>query len=93
MKSLKQAYREWYVRTHYYPAKHPRSKYLWALVAVGALWTVAMEMDYQDQLLAEKIAQEGANAYRDALLSCMNGASGFYFPDTGKAFECRVKPL
>ena len=98
LRMIRTAYRMWYVRTHYYPEQHPRSKYLWSLIAVMALWAMVMEMDYQDQLLMEQSNHEHTRAYKKALLDCMTASAngehgGFYMVDSGKTFECKVKEL
>ena len=98
MRRLKQLYREWYVRTHCYPQKHPMPKYLWSLVAVMALWAAVMEMDYQDQLTMERAAREVPTAYQKALMDCMSAGAngergGFYMVDSKKSFECQIREM
>lgn len=98
MKYLLKKYRVWYVKTHYYPNKHPRHIYLWPLVLVLALWGYSVREEYQHRLDVEIVAQEAPKAYQQALLDCMSASAnneqgGFYLPDSGKSFQCSIKEL
>lgn len=85
----------------YWPASLP--PFPWA----GAFATVALLLVYGladkieqlgDKAAAMETAADYCSAYKRTLFDCMaagkNGDhSGFYFPDTKKAYECRVNPL
>lgn len=59
-----------------------------------ALFVVGSTLDYQiEQMEAAEARLAQESAYAQVLRDCMSGASGFYFPDTQKAYECKVQPL
>jgi hypothetical protein len=67
-----------------------------AMLVIGlvALYGIVCTIDYHvEQRIAAERQLEYESAYAQVLRDCMSGASGFYFPDSKKAYECRVLPL
>lgn len=67
-----------------------------AMIVVGLvlIYGIVGAMDYQiEQRIAAEHQLETESAYAQMLRDCMSGAVGFYFPDTQRAYECKVQPL
>ena len=64
------------------------------VVGIVALYGVVGTIDHHvEQRMATESQLEAEKAYAQTLRDCMSGASGFYFPDTQRAYECKVMPL
>ena len=68
-----------------------------ALLIAGLVlcYGIVGTMDYADQ---QRQRLESEAAYAKALRECMsagenNQVGGFYFPDSKRAYECKVQPL
>lgn len=65
-------------------------KVIFYLLLILLAYGIVGRLDYEDELLQQKI---NAESYKQTLLNCMSGASGFYFADSKSAFSCEVHPL
>ncbi len=64
------------------------------IAALLLAYGIAGEIEYQtEQRIKEQRQLDSEAAYAKVLRDCMSGAQGFYFPDTQKAYECKVLPL
>ncbi len=67
-----------------------------ALLVVGLVlaYGIVGTVDYQiEQRIAAERQLASETAYAKVLRDCMSGSPGFYFPDSQRAFECKVQPL
>lgn len=64
------------------------------IAALLLAYGIVGEIEYQTELRIESQRKlDNESAYAKVLRDCMSGAQGFYFPDTQKAYECKVLPL
>ena len=64
------------------------------IAALLLAYGIAGGIEHQtEQRIESQRKLDNESAYAKVLRDCMSGAQGFYFPDTQKAYECKVLPL